>query len=107
MCGGRKISEMYRQGVGGENAVGTNRFDGGSGPGWVRRSPWSGWPGLTGDGLELLALQEPVGEVAGDGGGEGGDEAVFLVGAEGEVVGGLQGGGILLTFLGRGRQWLR
>lgn len=57
-------------------------------------------PGLIGDGLELLALQVPVGEVRGQGGGEGGDEAVFLVVAEGEVGAGLQGGEVLLTLSG-------
>ncbi|KKD11369.1 hypothetical protein TR66_31530 [Streptomyces sp. WM6391] len=61
-------------------------------------------PRIARDGLELLANQEPVGEVAGDGGGEGGDEAVFLVVAEGEMGGGMQGGGVLLTWSVRGRQ---
>ncbi len=50
-------------------------------------------PWFTGDGLELLALQVPMGEVRGHGGGGGGDEAVFLVVAEGEVGAGLQGAG--------------
>src|SRR5690606_22658899 len=50
---------------------------------------------------------EPVGEVLGNRGGEGGDEAVFLVVAEGEVDAGVQGGGVLLTLSGRGGQWLR
>ncbi|WP_416071812.1 hypothetical protein, partial [Streptomyces sp. ME02-6987-2C] len=48
-------------------------------------------PHIARDGLELLVYQEPVGEVAGDGGGEGGDEAVFLVVAEGEMGDGVQG----------------
>ncbi|GAA3211972.1 hypothetical protein GCM10020256_11090 [Streptomyces thermocoprophilus] len=57
-------------------------------------------PGFTGNGLELLALQEPVGEVLGNRGSEGGDEAVFLVVAEGEVGAGLQGGESLQTCRG-------
>ncbi len=62
--------------------------------------------GFSGNGLELLALQVPVGEVRGQGGGEGGHEAVFLVVAEGEVGAGSQGGGALLGAWGgrvRGR----
>jgi hypothetical protein len=40
---------------------------------------------LVGHGLELLPLEEPVGQVSRHGGGKGGDEAVLSVGAEGEV----------------------
>lgn len=54
-------------------------------------------PGLTGDGLELLALQVPVGEVSWHGGGEGGDEAMRVVVAEDEMGAGVQGSGALLT----------
>lgn len=43
-------------------------------------------PWFTGDGLELLALQVPVGEVRGQEGGEGGDEAVRVMGAEAKWV---------------------
>lgn len=40
-----------------------------------------------GHGLELLAHEEPVGQVCGDVGGGGGHESVVGVGAEAEVVG--------------------
>lgn len=42
-------------------------------------------PGLTGDGLELLADEEPVSQMRGHGRGERGDEAVVVVGTEDEV----------------------